>query len=161
ALLSSSCRQCCGGGATGVHMTTAQDGCPVWHGPMERGDNLPPMAVYEEMATQRALGPVLRAGEGEGYYLLTRPDDTLRAFQRPELYSSRRLQAGVEMPFALIPIMLDPPEHTKWRKALGSYFTPKRAEEMRPRVREIANDLIDSIVERGECDFVADFSSRF
>lgn len=137
------------------------EGCPVWPGPMERGEGLPPLSVYAEMEEQRKLGPVLWATEGEGYYILTRNSDIVTAFQRPETYSSRKLQAGVEIPFQMIPIMLDPPEHTKWRKALGSYFTPKRAEEMRPRITAVANELIDSFIEAGECDFVRDFSTRF
>ncbi|GAA0603618.1 cytochrome P450 [Sporichthya brevicatena] len=140
--------------------TTAHDGCPLWDAPMERGTANAAFDAYSEIGNQQVLGPVLRATEGDGYYILTRHDDIVTAFQRPELYSSRRLQPGPPIPFQMIPIMLDPPEHTKWRRALGSYFTPKRAEELRPRVRAVANELIDAVAERGECDFVEAFASR-
>lgn len=37
----------------------------------------------------------------------------------------------------------DPPRHTRLRRSLRSAFTPRRVEEMRPRITEIAEALLD------------------
>ncbi|MEU8891957.1 cytochrome P450 [Streptomyces sp. NPDC048442] len=52
----------------------------------------------------------------------------------------------------------DPPDHTRLRRLVGKAFTMRRVEELRPRVEEIADGLIDSIASRGEADLVEDFS---
>lgn len=54
---------------------------------------------------------------------------------------------------------MDAPEHTRLRKLVGRAFTPRRVEEMRPRVREIASGLIDGMVAAGPpADLVQSFS---
>ena len=52
----------------------------------------------------------------------------------------------------------DPPVHTRYRKLLNRVFTPARVKELTPRIDEIASDLVDRIVAKGECEFVADFA---
>jgi cytochrome P450 len=51
----------------------------------------------------------------------------------------------------------DPPEHSRYRRLLDPHFSPRAVERLRPQVTAKANELIDAIVERGSCDFVADF----
>jgi cytochrome P450 len=54
---------------------------------------------------------------------------------------------------------MDPPEHTRIRKLVSRAFTPRRVEEMRPRVQEIASGLIDQMVAAGPpADLVESFS---
>lgn len=50
----------------------------------------------------------------------------------------------------------DPPEHTKYRKILQTAFVPRSVGALEDRVRAIVTDVIDAVVERGSCDFVAD-----
>jgi cytochrome P450 len=52
----------------------------------------------------------------------------------------------------------DPPEHTRYRKLLNRVFTQRRVKEMTPRIEAIANELVDSFIDRGSCEFVSEFA---
>jgi cytochrome P450 len=54
-----------------------------------------------------------------------------------------------------IPLELNGPEHTKWRKILDPVFAPKRIAALEPRIRDRANELIDQFIDRGEVDAYA------
>lgn len=43
---------------------------------------------------------------------------------------------------------VDPPDHTRLRKLVSRSFTPKYVEELRPRVQQIADDLLDAVEAR-------------
>jgi cytochrome P450 StaP len=47
----------------------------------------------------------------------------------------------------------DPPDHTRIRRVVGQFFTPRRVEECRPRVQSLVTALIDGILERGPGPF--------
>jgi cytochrome P450 len=64
-------------------------------------------------------------------------------------------------PHTMIPGELDPPEHTKYRRALDPYFTPARIRGLEAAIRATCANLIDALVARGECDLVADFALHF
>jgi cytochrome P450 len=57
--------------------------------------------------------------------------------------------------------MLDPPDHTKWRKVLGSYFSPGRTERLEAEQRQFARDLIQGFLDKREVDFYAEFAAVF
>ena len=52
---------------------------------------------------------------------------------------------------------LDPPEHTRLRGLVGRAFTPRQVGELRPKIRAMANRLIDQAADAGEVDLVASF----
>ncbi len=56
------------------------------------------------------------------------------------------------------PINLDPPEHTKYRAPLQAAFSPKAVLARKEEIRGLANALIDVVVDRGRCDFIADIA---
>jgi cytochrome P450 len=45
-------------------------------------------------------------------------------------------------------IAMDPPDHTRLRKLAVRYFSAKNVEALRPRLQEIADELLDAIVAR-------------
>jgi cytochrome P450 len=55
---------------------------------------------------------------------------------------------------------LDPPVHIQQRRAIQRTFTHRRVEEVKPAIEAIANELIDGLVERGECDVMKDFAMK-
>jgi cytochrome P450 len=57
--------------------------------------------------------------------------------------------------------MLDPPDHTKWRRVLGSYFSPGRVERLEEEQRKFARDLIEKFRANGEVDFYEAFAGVF
>ena len=54
---------------------------------------------------------------------------------------------------------MDAPDHTKRRKLVNRAFTPNRVRAMEPHIREICDDIIDTVCERGACDFKADIAA--
>lgn len=48
----------------------------------------------------------------------------------------------------------DPPRHTRLRALVSQAFTPRMVEQLEPRLRQIACELLDPVMERGECDLV-------
>ncbi|GAA3524903.1 cytochrome P450 [Amycolatopsis ultiminotia] len=56
-------------------------------------------------------------------------------------------------------ITMDPPEHSRLRRLVAAAFTPKRVELLRPRIQELADRLIDRMIEQGPpVDLVPAFS---
>jgi cytochrome P450 len=51
-----------------------------------------------------------------------------------------------------IPLELDGPVHTKWRKILDPVFAPKRVAGLEPAIRARATELIDGFIDRREVD---------
>ena len=63
---------------------------------------------------------------------------------------------GQQAPDAPPPSMLssDPPRHTRLRSLVSQAFTPRMVEQLEPRIREIAAELLQPAIEAGECDLV-------
>ena len=79
-------------------------------------------------------------------------------FSRAAAVAPGRSLQGTEM-FAAGSINgTDPPEHTRLRRLVGSAFTARRVEELRPRVAGIVADLLDAML--GEAQ-PADLASAF
>ena len=60
--------------------------------------------------------------------------------------------------FHLIPLELNPPDHRKFRIILDPYLSPKAVLKLEHDIRELANELIDKFIERGECRFDEEFA---
>ena len=54
----------------------------------------------------------------------------------------------------------DPPEHTRYRKLAMKAFTHKRVEQMGGIVARITNDLIDTFIADGHCEFKSAFANH-
>ena len=54
----------------------------------------------------------------------------------------------------------DVPSHTRLRSLVGRAFTPKQVERIRPRVRVIANELVDELLLQEHADVQATFCHR-
>lgn len=52
-------------------------------------------------------------------------------------------------------------DHRRQRRVQNPAFSPRVVGALAPAFREIAGDLIDQFVDRGECDFVSEFSQPF
>ena len=55
-------------------------------------------------------------------------------------------------------IFTDPPRHSKLRGLISQAFTPRSISNLEPRIRELASELLDEVIDRGEMDLVEDFS---
>lgn len=59
------------------------------------------------------------------------------------------------------PVEVDPPEHAGYRKFLNPLFTPKSLQALDAKVRQTARDLIAQFKDKGECEFMDEFSMKF
>ncbi|MGH9206559.1 MAG: cytochrome P450, partial [Acidimicrobiales bacterium] len=93
-----------------------------------------------------------------GYYL-TAYDDVQWALRHPEYFSSdaEALSIGQEHP--LIPLQVDPPMHTKYRRVLNPEFTPAKIALLEPDVRVLVNQLLDGFAGAAGCDFHEEFAT--
>ena len=57
-------------------------------------------------------------------------------------------------------LQLDPPDHGRLRGLVVCAFTARRMEDMRPRIQQIVDDIIDRVEPRGRMDLIADFAFR-
>ncbi len=133
------------------------DRCPVLsYSPHERRPIGEWAAFFDQL---RADAPVVRNTFADGYYVFTRYEDILGAYQDPEIFSSDAVTVLEPDPtYQWIPHMLGGDEHRQWRRLLGPDFAPKAISQLDGRIRGWAIELIDSLAGRGECDVIADFS---
>ena len=61
----------------------------------------------------------------------------------------------------MIPVELDPPEHTKYRMILNPRFTPARMAGMEDAIRERAKQMLEPLVAKGGCEFEVAFGRPF
>jgi cytochrome P450 len=71
------------------------------------------------------------------------------------------LATGEESPYDLVPETLNGPAHTRWRRLLAPYFSPRQVEPWHGKIVARANELIDGLIARGECDFTNEFALRY
>lgn len=57
-----------------------------------------------------------------------------------------------------IPLSLDPPEHTPYRKLLMTAFTPQKVRAYSQVARDTAQELVRNLKPRGGCEFIDEFA---
>jgi cytochrome P450 len=122
---------------------------------------LPDWPMADSRTTAYALlrdaGPVIK--RHHGVYMIVSSDASEFALRHPELFSSRQAFDVVGSPLPLVPIAFDPPEHTRYRRILQPFFSPRGIAAWQPTVGALAGELIDSLAGRGECDLVAELAA--
>ncbi len=61
----------------------------------------------------------------------------------------------------LIPLSVDPPRHSKYRKILDPLFAPKRMDAVEGDIASRVDHFIDAFEDRGECNFTEEFAELF
>src|SRR3954466_2816116 len=77
-----------------------------------------------------------------------------------ELFSSR-LDMNLGNLRPMIPLNVDPPLHSKYRKLLDPLFAPRRMDEQEEDITQRVNALMDTFLDRGECNFTEEFAEIF
>jgi len=128
-----------------------------------------PNEVHEGYDAARAKGPVVTVsftGPADDpdledfltreHLFVTRYDEVLAALVDNRLSSDRRSVMTEEQRQKLPPVVeefrllsesllsMDPPDHTRLRKLIQPSFSPRVIEAMRPRIRNITEDLLDA-----------------
>jgi hypothetical protein len=117
---------------------------------------------YPLYARLRSLGPVRLAPLG--LWVLSRYDDVSALVHHPVVSSEGRTKLfelffrGESESLRTTMLFRDPPDHTRLRRLVSKAFTPRVVEELRPRVQEIADGLLDASADRATIDLLADFA---
>lgn len=91
---------------------------------------------------------------------LIKHEDALFMLRHPEIFSNEGATPFPRDPndyFYFIPIEIDPPHHRKYRAILEPLFSPQGVLKLESKIRTLTNDLIDKIIDKGECEFTEDF----
>jgi len=93
-----------------------------------------------------------------GVWAITRYDDLKTVAKTPEVWSSAQ---GIRPDSPALPMMIDmdDPQHWQRRKLVNRGFTPRQVRDQEARIREVCDEIIDRVCERGECDFVWDIAA--
>ncbi|MGQ0624107.1 MAG: cytochrome P450 [Sporichthyaceae bacterium] len=144
---------------------------------LDEVDLLSPDAVrdpYPMLAVLREQDPVHWSGRYRSWFI-TRFEDVARALVDERFSSDRiaparraKLEVGEGDPalraaFGVLEdwmVFKDPPDHTRLRRLLSRAFTPRAVAGMRPRIVELADELLDAALGggRGELDLVGEYA---
>ena len=129
--------------------------------PRSRGTWLDPYPMYRAL---RDDDPVHHAVYGEhDYWVLSRFQDVFDAARDTETFSSaegltynynEREQAGLAEASPIV--MMDPPDHTAFRRLVAKGFTPRQVAEIEDDLRAFAAAALDDLREAGGGDIVAE-----
>ena len=130
-------------------------------------DTPPELDTDPRHARLRRSDPVaeVRLALGGQARLVTRLEDVKRVYADPVFSRAEATRPGTPAlrPARANPYMLlsmDPPVHTRVRKLVARAFTKRGVERMRPRVQEIADELVDAMMTHGApVDFVEAFAA--
>ena len=88
-------------------------------------------------------------------WVISKHEDVSHISRHQELYSAAQgVRPKVAAPMSII--SMDDPEHTRQRRLINKGFTPRVVRKLTDHMRDLTNQIIDDIAERGECDFVED-----
>lgn len=147
--------------------------CPVHHTMLDPSVQDDPWDFYQELHEQCPVFPMPEIGA----VMVSRYDDVRFVLANPELFSSsgrgggakkglqvdnaRRYQEILrERGWGHVETLqrTDPPIHTGYRRLVAKAFLPRRIKEMAPHIDEVTGELIDGLIDAGECEFNMDFA---
>jgi cholest-4-en-3-one 26-monooxygenase len=103
---------------------------------------------------------------GPGFWAVTKYHDLKHVSKNPGLFSSARQGTLREDPPAgdlpaiqAIMLNMDPPQHRQYRTLVNQAFTPRMINNLHGQVRTMVKEIVDGVVERGECDFVEEVAA--
>jgi cytochrome P450 len=77
-----------------------------------------------------------------------------------EIFSSRvEMNLGNIRP--MIPLNVDPPNHSKYRKLMDPLFAPRQMDAQEADITRRVNEFMDAFIDRGECNFTEEFAEVF
>lgn len=129
---------------------------------------------YPYYASMRAKGELVSGG----FALTTARHDVATAVLRSDAFGVGLQSRPVPAPIAVMrrlgqyrrpigpvdpPSMLvvDPPEHTRYRKLVSKVFTPRAIEALRPRIVEVCDDLLDRMAASGRAVEAVDLVAAY
>lgn len=85
---------------------------------------------------------------------LFRHADVMRAIETPATFSSA-VSSHLSVPNGM-----DPPQHTRYRRAIEPFFSPQRMAALEPRIRTLARELV-AVLPQADVDVIAHLADEF
>jgi cholest-4-en-3-one 26-monooxygenase len=127
---------------------------------------------HEWFTFLRKEAPVFKHPEpdGPGFWVVTKYADVVAVGRDGTTYSSDQKRGGVVVleetmqnefeQGGNLMLTMDAPEHTRYRKLVNRGFTPRQIGALEVHIRDMSNQILDTVIERGECDFVVDVAAE-
>ena len=127
---------------------------------------------HEWFTYLRKEAPVFKHPEpdGPGFWVVTKYADVVTVGRDGTTYSSDQKRGGVVVleetmqnefeQGGNLMLTMDAPEHTRYRKLVNRGFTPRQISALEVHIRDMTNQILDTVIERGECDFVVDVAAE-
>lgn len=127
-----------------------------------------PHALYRRMRAEAPICRLISPRTGNVIWLFTRHADSLAI-----LKDARFLKDARSIPMPTQPeegqinrlssldthiLTLDPPDHTRMRRLVGHTFSAKTITRLTPRIQQIADTLIDTLLAQGTFDLLDQFA---
>ena len=114
-------------------------------------------------AKLRAECPIAHSGQHGGFWMLADYRTVYDALHDTELFSSYPNPVPSNMianQQPVIPLEIDPPDHADYRRILAPFFTVRKIAGLQRDMSKIVNELLDPIVDAGECEYVSAFGKE-
>jgi cholest-4-en-3-one 26-monooxygenase len=105
--------------------------------------------------------------DGPGFWAVTTYEECVAVNRDAERFSSARKATFLwdvpEEQLAqqqLMMLNMDPPLHTRYRRLVNKGFTPRMVNSLEEKIHGVADDIIDTVIEKGEADFVTDIAAE-
>jgi cytochrome P450 len=92
------------------------------------------------------------------FTLLTRREHVEDALRKSALFCWSEVPMDLGNIRPLIPLMIDPPQHVKYRRILDPLFSPKKMALLEDEVVALVKELVDDFASRGSCDLHEEFA---
>jgi cytochrome P450 len=141
-----------------VTVSAASD---VYFDPYDVGLNADPYPMFRRLREEVPL----YYNEQHDFYALSRFADVDRALVDHQTFSSAKgailelIKANIDIPPGVL-LFEDPPIHDVHRKLLSRMFTPRKINDLEPKIREFCFRSLDPLVGSGRFDFVADLGAQ-
>lgn len=106
--------------------------------------------------------PLFWTPANRGHWIATDPGHIETILNEPRRFSSSAMRVPREsnpVP-PMVPLMIDPPMHLKYRILLMHAMTPAAVKRMLPDVRALCVRLIEELRPQGGCEFIGDFAQQ-
>ncbi|HEY5023815.1 MAG TPA: cytochrome P450 [Acidimicrobiales bacterium] len=100
--------------------------------------------------------PVMRIDDM--FTLLTRREHVEDALRKSALFCWSEVPMDLGNIRPLIPLMIDPPQHVKYRRILDPLFAPKKMALLEDEVIGLVKELVDEFATKGSCDLHEEFA---
>jgi cytochrome P450 len=102
--------------------------------------------------------------DGPGFLAVTGYDEVYAVSRDSATWSSEATGVYFDVPGpddiadqrGVMMLTMDPPRQTALRALVHTGFKPRQIAKLHERITDMARDVVDSVIERGECDFVTD-----